>query len=39
VEARAPVPGTVTAENQNYLRTKTVRAGHLMDLETLVAAE
>ncbi|MDQ1195969.1 GTP cyclohydrolase II RibA [Agrobacterium sp. SORGH_AS 787] len=39
VEARAPVTGTVTAENQNYLRTKTVRAGHLMDLETLVAAE
>jgi len=25
--------------NENYLRTKTVRAGHMMDLETLVAAE
>ncbi|WP_159949102.1 GTP cyclohydrolase II RibA [Rhizobium sp. 18065] len=39
VEARAPVTGLVTAENQNYLRTKTLRAGHMMDLETLVAAE
>ncbi len=39
VEARAPVNGRVTAENENYLRTKTLRAGHMMDLETLVAAE
>lgn len=39
VEARAPVTGRVTAENENYLRTKTLRAGHMMDLETLVAAE
>ncbi|EHS50034.1 GTP cyclohydrolase-2 [Rhizobium sp. PDO1-076] len=39
VEARAPVNGLVTAENENYLRTKTLRAGHMMDLETLVAAE
>jgi GTP cyclohydrolase II len=39
VEARAPVTGLVTAENENYLRTKTLRAGHMMDLETLVAAE
>ncbi|UJW77416.1 GTP cyclohydrolase II RibA [Rhizobium sp. SL42] len=39
VEARAPVNGIVTAENENYLRTKTLRAGHMMDLETLVAAE
>ncbi|MDS7594429.1 GTP cyclohydrolase II RibA [Agrobacterium tumefaciens] len=39
VDARAPVTGTVTAENQNYLRTKTLRAGHLMDLKALVAAE
>lgn len=39
VDARAPVTGTVTAENQNYLRTKTLRAGHMMDLKALVAAE
>lgn len=39
VDARAAVTGTVTAENQNYLRTKTLRAGHLMDLDTLIAAE
>lgn len=39
VEARSPVVGRVTAENQNYLRTKTIRGGHMMDLETLVAAE
>lgn len=39
VDARAAVTGTVTAENQNYLRTKTLRAGHLMDIKTLVAAE
>lgn len=39
VDARAPVTGTVTAENENYLRTKTLRAGHLMDLKALVAAE
>jgi GTP cyclohydrolase II len=39
VEARAAVTGRVTAENENYLRTKTLRAGHMLDLETLVAAE
>ncbi len=39
VEARSPVTGRVTAENENYLRTKTLRAGHMLDLETLVAAE
>lgn len=39
VDARAPVTGTVTVENQNYLRTKTLRAGHMMDLKALVAAE
>lgn len=39
VEARASVTGRVTAENENYLRTKTLRAGHMLDLETLVAAE
>lgn len=39
VDARAAVNGTVTIQNQNYLRTKTLRAGHLMDLNALVAAE
>lgn len=39
VDARAPVTGTVTAENQKYLRTKMLRAGHLLDLEALIAAE
>ncbi|NTJ43920.1 GTP cyclohydrolase II RibA [Agrobacterium larrymoorei] len=39
VDARSPVTGTVTVENQNYLRTKTLRAGHMMDMSTLVAAE
>ena len=39
VEARAPVTGRVTPDNENYLRTKTVRAGHMLDLATLVAAE
>ena len=39
VEARSAVTGTVTIENQKYLRTKTIRAGHMMDLDTLVAAE
>ncbi|TRL37770.1 GTP cyclohydrolase II RibA [Rhizobium straminoryzae] len=39
VHARTPVLGRVTAENENYLRTKTLRAGHMLDIETLVAAE
>lgn len=39
VETRAPVTGRVTQENAFYLRTKTLRAGHLLDLDTLVAAE
>ncbi|OQP86680.1 GTP cyclohydrolase [Rhizobium rhizosphaerae] len=39
VDARAAVIGRVTAENQNYLRTKTLRAGHMLDLDKLVAAE
>lgn len=38
VDARAPVYGAVTVENQNYLRTKRLRAGHLLDLKALVAA-
>ncbi|MCO5732481.1 GTP cyclohydrolase II RibA [Rhizobium sp. SSA_523] len=39
VHARTPVLGRVTSENENYLRTKTLRAGHMLDLETLIAAE
>jgi GTP cyclohydrolase II len=39
VHARTAVTGRVTSENENYLRTKTLRAGHMLDLETLVAAE
>ena len=39
VESRTAVTGTVTAENENYLRTKALRAGHMMDLATLTAAE
>jgi GTP cyclohydrolase II len=39
VHARTPVLGRVTVENENYLRTKTLRAGHMLDLDTLIAAE
>ncbi len=39
VERRAAVTGRVTAENEAYLRTKTLRAGHIMDLDVMVAAE
>ena len=39
VDARAPVTGRVTAENENYLRTKAIRAGHLLDIQSIVAAE
>jgi GTP cyclohydrolase II len=39
VHARTAVTGRVTSENENYLRTKTLRAGHMLDLDTLVAAE
>ncbi len=35
VDARSPVNGRVTAENADYLRTKTLRAGHMMDLRSL----
>ncbi len=38
VESRAPVTGRVTAENANYLRTKTIRAGHMLDLDSLKVA-
>lgn len=39
VDARVPVTGSVTAENANYLRTKAERAGHILDLKSLIAAE
>lgn len=35
VESRAAVTGVVTEENANYLRTKTLRAGHMLDLASL----
>ncbi|MBB4063711.1 GTP cyclohydrolase II RibA [Gellertiella hungarica] len=37
VDAREAVTGRVTAENANYLRTKTIRAGHMLDLAELKA--
>lgn len=39
VSSRTPVLGRVTVENENYLRTKTLRAGHMLELDALVAAE
>lgn len=39
VQSRTPVLGRVTVENENYLRTKTIRAGHMLELDALVAAE
>ncbi|KQR68044.1 GTP cyclohydrolase [Rhizobium sp. Leaf341] len=39
VHSRAEVTGQVTNENERYLRTKALRAGHMLDIETLVAAE
>ncbi|MBP1849480.1 GTP cyclohydrolase II RibA [Rhizobium halophytocola] len=39
VSARNAVTGTVTKENKHYLRTKLLRAGHILDIETLLAAE
>ncbi|WP_244490659.1 GTP cyclohydrolase II RibA [Aureimonas frigidaquae] len=35
VEERIPVEGAVTGENENYLRTKVRRAGHLMDVDAM----
>ncbi|WP_174803002.1 GTP cyclohydrolase II RibA [Martelella limonii] len=39
VVGQVTVTGEVTRENVNYLRTKAIRAGHLLTLESLVAAE
>ncbi|WP_321339885.1 GTP cyclohydrolase II RibA [uncultured Cohaesibacter sp.] len=35
VEERKPVLGEVTAENMNYLRTKILRADHMLDIDKL----
>ena len=37
VAGRSPVLGTVTPENEGYLRTKAKRAGHMMDVDRLMA--
>ncbi|WP_319518673.1 GTP cyclohydrolase II RibA [uncultured Martelella sp.] len=39
VTGQVRVTGAVTADNVNYLRTKTLRAGHTLELESLIAAE
>lgn len=39
VESRIPLTGQVTAENVDYLRTKKDRAGHLLDIDAILAAE
>lgn len=39
VESRVPVTGEVTIENVAYLQTKKERAGHLLDIRALLAAE
>ncbi|KQZ47974.1 GTP cyclohydrolase [Rhizobium sp. Root149] len=39
VHARSAVTGRVTSENEFYLRTKTARAGHMLDVDALIAAE
>ncbi|MBW8322405.1 MAG: GTP cyclohydrolase II RibA [Rhizobium sp.] len=39
VDSRVAITGEVTAENARYLRTKKARAGHMLDIEALLAAE
>ncbi|WP_045770642.1 GTP cyclohydrolase II RibA [Xanthomonas albilineans] len=36
VTERIPVTGAITAENEGYLRTKAARAGHALDVDTLL---
>ena len=36
VVARLPVTGQVTRENEGYLRTKALRAGHVLDVDALL---
>lgn len=38
VEDRIPVTGAITAENEQYLRTKAARAGHALDVDALILA-
>ena len=37
VVERTSVTGSLTAENENYLKTKAARAGHMIDIASLVA--
>ena len=39
VDTHAPVLGEITIDNLNYLRTKALRAGHILDINTLFAGE
>lgn len=38
VNGRKPVTGRITADNVEYLRTKTLRAGHMLDIDLLTRA-
>ena len=38
VSRRSAVTGEVTDENEQYLRTKAARAGHVLDVDALIAA-
>lgn len=38
VTERIPVTGTITAENEGYLRTKAARAGHVLDVDALISS-
>ena len=33
---RIPLTGEITAENEQYLRTKATRAGHALDVDALI---
>ncbi|MNT93130.1 GTP cyclohydrolase-2 [compost metagenome] len=39
VDSRVAITGEVTVENAHYLQTKKARAGHMLDIEALLAAE
>ncbi|MGX9959398.1 GTP cyclohydrolase II RibA [Xanthomonas euvesicatoria] len=38
VEDRIAITGDITAENEQYLRTKAARAGHALDVDALILA-
>ncbi|HEY9254926.1 MAG TPA: GTP cyclohydrolase II RibA [Stenotrophomonas sp.] len=38
VVERIPVTGEITADNEQYLRTKAARAGHALDVDALILA-